>query len=297
MSRCPQLSELPAPPAGKTGWPWTVETPRYPDTLPDGSAWPRVSIVTPSFNQGAFIEETLRSVLLQGYPDLEYIVMDGGSTDNTVEVLQRYAPWLSHWVSRKDGGQSQAINAGLARSTGSIVAWMNSDDLYAPDAIGFAASFMVAAQLEWLAGAAYVGTSWDDPHLRLVPKNRSRRELLWGATFMQPSSFFGRELWVDSRGVDENLHFVMDYDLWCRFEECGRFPVVVPRVLSLARKHGAMKNREANVPRVLAEKGRVIRRHAGFWRWLWWRWRPVALRLYGRPPPRTPRLPLPQEGE
>src|ERR1700738_1526878 len=110
-----------------TGWPWTTETPRLPAVRPDGSRWPRITIVTPSFNQGQFIEETIRSVLLQGYPNLEYIIIDGGSTDNTVEIIKKYEPWIACWVSEKDRGQSDALNKGFARATGQILAWLCSD--------------------------------------------------------------------------------------------------------------------------------------------------------------------------
>ena len=137
--RCPTLSELPPPPPGKSGWPWTEETPMAPPTLPDGSPWPRVSIVTPSYNQGQYLEETIRSVLLQGYPDLEYIIIDGGSTDESVTIIEKYAPWLAYWVSEPDRGQSHAINKGFARATGEIYAWLNSDDYYWPGAIVIAA--------------------------------------------------------------------------------------------------------------------------------------------------------------
>src|SRR5262245_19754812 len=108
--QCPTLPELPPPPLGKTGWPWTVETQRLPAVRPDGSTWPRISIVTPSYDQGQFIEETIRSVLLQGYPDLEYIVIDGGSTDGAVDIIRKYAPWLTYWTSEPDHGQAHAIN-------------------------------------------------------------------------------------------------------------------------------------------------------------------------------------------
>ena len=100
--------------------------------MPNGEAWPRISIVTPSFNQGQFIEETIRSILLQGYPNLEYIIIDGGSTDESVEIIKKYEPWLTYWVSEKDRGQAHAINKGLERCTGEILAYINSDDYYYP---------------------------------------------------------------------------------------------------------------------------------------------------------------------
>src|SRR5262245_47892717 len=136
--RCPTLAELPPPPFGKTGWPWTEESRQLPDLMLDGRPRPRVSIVTPSYNQAEYIEETIRSVLLQGYPDLEYILIDGGSTDGSVEIIRTYAPWLTYWVSEPDRGQTDAINKGWARATGEILAYINTDDCYLDNAIATA---------------------------------------------------------------------------------------------------------------------------------------------------------------
>src|SRR5437588_6081454 len=140
--RCPTLAKLPSPLTDKTGWPWTIETPPLPVVRPDGSCWPRISIVTPSYNQGQFIEETIRSVLLQGYPDLEYIIIDGGSQDESVEIIKKYEPWLTYWVSEQDRGQSHAINKGFDRSTGLILGWLNSDDVLLPNALATVAVAM-----------------------------------------------------------------------------------------------------------------------------------------------------------
>jgi hypothetical protein len=124
------LYTLPAAPAGLSGWPWTEETsPSVYEPAPSGG-WPKISIVCPSFQQGRFIEETIRAVLLQNYPHLEFIVMDGGSRDATVAVLARYAAWLTHWESQPDRGQSHALNKACDRATGEIIGWINSDDAY-----------------------------------------------------------------------------------------------------------------------------------------------------------------------
>lgn len=128
MSQTNLLPHLPPPPEGKHGWPWTMET----DTKQYDAhkEYPKISIVTPSYNQAQFIEETIRSVLLQNYPNLEFIIIDGGSNDGTVEVLKKYDKWITYWVSEKDKGQSDALNKGIQRTTGAWVGWQNSDDIY-----------------------------------------------------------------------------------------------------------------------------------------------------------------------
>ena len=147
--RCPTLRELPPPPAGKTGWPWTEESaPSLPPTRPAGQPWPRITVVTPSFNQAVFLEATIRSILLQGYPDLEYYVLDGGSKDGSVDIIKKYAPWLTYWFSGPDGGQSSAINRGLELGSGLFATWINSDDMLCKNALtNQALSFGFAADL------------------------------------------------------------------------------------------------------------------------------------------------------
>lgn len=123
-------SVYPPAPSDKVGWPWDSQLPELSAVMNDGRDWPKISIVTPSYNQGQFIEETIRSVLLQGYPNLEYIVIDGGSTDNSLEIIQKYEPWLRYWISEPDEGQADAIHKGFQRASGDLLAWQNSDDFY-----------------------------------------------------------------------------------------------------------------------------------------------------------------------
>ena len=129
------IEALPPIDVTKQGWPWIEASDSLPDKMPNGSDWPRISIVTPSYNQGKFLEETIRSVFLQGYPNLEYIIIDGGSTDNSIEIIKKYEPWLTYWVSEKDRGQSHAINKGFEHATGEIYGWLNSDDYFLPRAL------------------------------------------------------------------------------------------------------------------------------------------------------------------
>lgn len=230
----PTIHDLPAPPAGKTGWPWTVEdTP--PAAQPRSADWPRVSIAVPSFNQGRFIEETIRSVLLQGYPDLELMVFDGASTDETVEVLRRYEPWLTYWVSEPDRGQTHAINKGLERATGEIFSYLNSDDLLAPGAlIHVVEGFDSHPEADVVYGrCVYVdvaGAKLFSVHAKVtgfvdylqIWKRLARHEFL-----TQPEVFCRTRCLVEAGGFREELRSVMDFEMWLRLLSRGcRFQAV-----------------------------------------------------------------------
>lgn len=237
---------MPPTPPSRTGWPWTEGSEQLPDTMSDGSPWPRVSIVTPSYNQAQFIEETIRSVLLQGYPNLEYIIIDGGSTDGSVEIIQKYEPWLTYWVSEPDEGQADAISKGFARAKGDVVAYLNSDDVYLPGAISCAVShFAQDSGLALLHGDLLLV----DASTSKVGKRHGKEGdflrffLRLSNPILQPSTFLTREALEAVGGVDAAFHFAMDYDLWCRVGLRDLKIQHVSEYLSLFRIHGRSKTR------------------------------------------------------
>ncbi len=244
--RCPTLDELPAPLSNKTGWPWTEQSPPLPDARPDGHPWLRLSIVTPSYNQGEFIEEAIRSVLLQGYPNLEYIVMDGGSTDNSVEIIEKYSPWLAYWVSEEDRGQSHAINKGFTLATGEIMGWLNSDDVYQKGAIGVVARELTDKEGTMLVGASIITDGPDKLSGSLDFRRPAWEEMAYDArTFPQPSTFWTYDLGALTGPVNEDLYFAMDYEFFLRMRMHTRELITVDTVLSYARTHPQQKSRRA----------------------------------------------------
>jgi GT2 family glycosyltransferase len=259
----PTLADLPPPPPGKTGWPWDQAPAPLPPTLPDGARWPHISIVTPSFNQGEYLEETLRSVLLQGYPNLEYFVFDGGSTDASVAILERYAPWLTYWISAPDHGQADAIAQGFARASGELINWLNSDDLYTPGALAVMGEAAQTHPGQLLAGAVVNFTP--DGRERVIRQAGLTAEHLvayWTGQYRwhQPGLFFPRQAYEACGGLDPTLHYTMDYDLLCRFL-LGGIPVCyVPDLLTRFRLHSSSKTC-AHVARMAAETSRVSQRY------------------------------------
>jgi glycosyltransferase involved in cell wall biosynthesis len=211
------LSKFPPPPPGKTGWPWTEESPQLPETMPDGKPWPKISIVTPSYNQGQFLEETIRSVVLQGYPNLEYLIIDGGSTDNSVEIIKKYESWLTYWVSESDQGQTHAINKGFILAKGDKIAYLNSDDTYLPGVIGYVMLiFEQNPDSEIVYGDCNVIDETSTIIEKIIFPDLNLEKLIDGTTFGQPAGFIHRSV-IEKVGMfNENLTYVMDYDYWLR---------------------------------------------------------------------------------
>jgi glycosyltransferase involved in cell wall biosynthesis len=211
---CPTLHDLPAPPRGKTGWPWTEASLPVPHKTPAGYEWPAISIVTPSFNQGQFLEETIRSVLLQGYPNLQYIIIDGGSGDDSVAIIQKYERWLSHWVSEKDSGQAAALNKGLHLATGKLLGYLNSDDVYCLSGlVALVGSAAPSAPLRRTLVVAPVddriGDARGDRHLN--SRFGSVHEWLdGGISLHQPGCLWTEDLWHECGPFREDLHYMFD---------------------------------------------------------------------------------------
>ncbi len=206
--------------------------------------WPKISIVTPSYNQGEYIERTVRSVLLQRYPNLEYILMDGGSTDDTLKRLQPYRDRFSYFVSERDRGQADAIAKGFARSTGEIMAYLNSDDLLAPDALHFVARlFQENPNIEWI----YSHRCTVDDNDRVIwywilPPHISFLMRRWDY-IPQETCFWRRRLFEKTGNIDPSYKFAMDYDLFVRFMNHGQGRRV-NRFLGVFRDHGASKTKQ-----------------------------------------------------
>lgn len=199
---------------------------KLPDKLPDSSSWPRISIVTPSYNQGQFIEETIRSVLLQGYPNLEYIIIDGGSTDNSVEIIKKYEEHLTYWVSEPDEGLYDAINKGFSRATGEIMAWSNSDDLYVPWTFRTVAEIFNKFEfVNWITGipTSYnvLGSLVDGAGRYHIYSKKFIKKGFYGPIgpwIQQQSTFWRRELWEKAGGrMNASYDYAGDFELWKRF--------------------------------------------------------------------------------
>jgi len=267
----PALEELPAPPPGRAGWPWTEGSPPLGSDRPEDQARPRVTIVTPSLNQGEFIEETIRSVLLQDYAELDYIVVDGGSHDGTVDILRRYERWL-FWLSEPDGGQSEAINKGLRMATGEILAYLNSDDTYCPGCVSAIATVFESRRAVGLAYGDCQVIDEQGRELGYLPRHGfSLKRMIERGEFLPQQAVFWRRGAMEKVGpFDESLHYAMDFEFFIRV---GRaFPVeYVPTLLARFRMHSSSKTTsqsEKHWREVLAVSQRYGLNPWNHWYWL-----------------------------
>ncbi len=219
------LLNLPKPTGNKTGWPWTKETPQ--ETYQEGQIYPKISVIIPSYNHGAFIEEAIRSILLQNYPNLELIIMDGGSTDNTPEILEKYDVWISIWESRKDKGQSDAMNKGWRRASGDIIAFINSDDYYEPGVFARVGRYFSSASgPDMLMGHTRLIRK-DGTEIKVkTPCTRYYQLAVLGGRYPMPNNpvgyFYDKKIQEAAGDFDVNDHYSMDYRFLLRAFRAAR---------------------------------------------------------------------------
>ncbi len=251
-----------------------------------------VSIVTPSFNQARFLEATIRSVLEQDYPEIEYILVDGASQDGSLEIIHRYADRFAWWVSEPDRGHADALNKGFSHATGQIFAWLNSDDTYHPGAVSEAVAFL---QAHPDVGMVYGDANLTDQDDRIIGRFASRptdyRRLLKGSVHIpQATTFYRADLWRRLAPLDLGLFFGFDYDLWVRLAKISRLQYV-PRLWADFRLHGEGKSIRSE-DRCYPDMLRVHQRETGRrFSWLFlkakvrpliYTWMPLRLRLFLR---------------
>jgi glycosyltransferase involved in cell wall biosynthesis len=234
------LKHLPSTKESK-GWPWDRET--SSDLYNGLLELPKITIVTPSFNQGAFIEETIRSILLQNYPNLEYIIIDGGSTDNTLEVIKKYEPWITYWVSEKDNGQAEAINKGIAKSTGLLFNWINSDDRLPENTLFKVAKLYNERKFNLLAGSVRdfndKGEEWIRRNFNLTPEKMILH--CKDMYFHQPGIWYRTDQIKKLGGLKTKYHYCFDWHLVMRYLINNLEITYTDEILAEFRLHEASK--------------------------------------------------------
>ena len=202
-----------------------------------------VSVITPSFNQSAFLKQTMDSVLDQAIPGMEYVVIDGGSTDGSVDLIRSYEDRLTGWVSEKDRGQADAVNKGVSRTHGDVIGWLNSDDYYLPGALAKALDYLSAHPDADAVYGDVISINGEGKMINVMRFDQySAEDLMTFRVISQPGVFFRRSAWEKAGGLDLSYHFMLDHHLWLRMITRGKF-VYLPEPLAAARFHEAAKNR------------------------------------------------------
>lgn len=206
--------------------------------------YPKITIITPSYNQGEFIEATIRSVLAQNYPNLEYLVFDGGSTDNTVDVIKKYDKYITHWESKTDRGQSHAINKGFRAASGEIIGWLNSDDLFYPNTLHRVANYFKDKNYRKIIYGE--GTYLFDKYQLSIKNNTARLSQRHPITLcdfiIQPSTFWGRTVVEEVGELEEDLHYGFDWDWFIKAHNKGIPLQMVKEYFSVYRIHAGHKS-------------------------------------------------------
>jgi glycosyltransferase involved in cell wall biosynthesis len=245
---CCRLDELPAPPEGKTGWPWTMETEHIPEAGVNGKVWPKISIITPSYNQGRFIEETIRSVLLQRYPNLEYRIIDGGSNDDTLDIIRKYDRWISSWTSEPDRGQMDALNRGMPQASGQLLNWLNSDDLLLPGALfTIAELFSLDSDVDVVSGARLARSARTSIEVAWVPWLDKWPLISIGYPYLaQETTFFSRRIWNAIAKFDESLDYSFDLVFHWQAIVYAEKIVLTAKTLGVLHAHAEQKSLRQN---------------------------------------------------
>lgn len=211
------------------------------------SQWPRITIVTPSYNQGFFLEETIRSIIFQGYDNLEYFVIDGGSSDNSVNIIQKYSEKIDWWVSEKDNGQTDAINKGFARATGELLCWINSDDVLLPGCLHAVAHCYSKQRQPDLIHTNYVYIDHNGYIIRALRVAKPIPFFVYRGvwTMATPATFFSASLLHQIGYLDPQYHLSMDIDIWLKIIKAGGKLASIPQYLGAFRWHKTSKTSQS----------------------------------------------------
>ncbi|MCW6036950.1 glycosyltransferase [Spirulina subsalsa FACHB-351] len=235
-------NDLPFPASQQSGWWWGEKIEPFPQ-FAQLSRFPPITIVTPSYNQGQFLEATIRSILLQGYPNLEYIIIDGGSDDNTLEIIRQYEPFLAYWISEPDGGQSEALNKGFKRATGELIGWQNSDDTYAPYALWYAAqTYLNNPHCDVIYGEVHHIDEQNNFIKKYPVIEATVENMIPYSSVSNHSVFYHRKIFENQQWINSELKHCMDQEFHLRLLLKGYQFIYEPRIIGHWRIHEQAKS-------------------------------------------------------